>query len=178
MKRLLAGVCGSALVVGLAAQTQAVDVTPIAVGTGANQAYVQVDFSDGAVFLFDVKFDGRPTAFDLIRKVDTQLDFDLQYSSFGDSAFVTGMTFQGHSDIGDGSPFGEGWWHNWAGQSGAWELTDGASSVIMSDGGWNGWNFQYPYPGDAPRAVTIVPEPMGLGLAAACIGLLARRRRA
>jgi hypothetical protein len=178
MQRLLLGMFGSAIILGTAAAANALDVNPIPVGTGTNRAYVQVDFNDDAVFLFDVKFTGAPTAFDLIRTVDAQLDFDLQYSLFGDSAFVTGIGFQGHSDLGDGAPFGESWWHNWSKQAGTWQLTDGASSVIISDGAWNAWNFQFPWPGVAPQTVTVIPEPVALSLLAACIPLLVRHRRA
>ena len=155
---LLVGVvfCGSAM------------ATPIVVGDGANSATVTINWKDGYVAEFVVKFDSATTTglglFDII---EANADFETIRTDWGWGITVDGISFDGHSNPGYVS--GEDWWHYWVNDGQGWVSPSyGASGRTVSNGDSDGWVYG--------NAGAPVPEPatlvlLGLG------GLLLRRKK-
>jgi hypothetical protein len=145
-------------------------------GSGPESSFVQVDFSDGASFVWEVFYDtAGGTAFvtglDLLQTLEAELaafSLDLLVFSFG--TVVDGITFGSHSNVGFGG--GEDFWHYWARDdaAGAWGFSPfGADVRTVADGSWDGWRYG--------SAAAPVAEPATLALLAAGLALGARGRR-
>jgi len=141
------------------------------VGTGADAAYAVIQFSDDAVFLFEVLFDGATTGIDMIKALDTELAaFSAVIADFGFGEFVDGLSYQSHSDIGFVAP--DGFWSYWVRESenDPWAFSPvGAGDRVVSDGNLDGWR----YPDVGPP----VPEPATGVLVAGGLLVLALRAR-
>ncbi|MFP3937376.1 MAG: PEP-CTERM sorting domain-containing protein, partial [Phycisphaerae bacterium] len=158
----VAGVSGAALA-----------TDPVAVGSGANTAYMLINFSDGANYQFDVSFDGETSGIGLFDIIESDTTLVTDRTIYGDDAFIDGVTYGDHSDVGFGG--GEDWWHYWIRESDSdgWQSPGyGASSRTVTDGSWDGWVY-----GSAGEPV---PEPtslMVLAVAGGAVTALRRRRR-
>jgi len=171
----------SALGLGLSvsiASGNAIEIEPIQVGNGLVSSFVQIEFFEGQTFVFEVAYsDAEMRGFDLLVTIDQELgdDFTLEYLGPPDSAFVTGLGYDGFLDQGDGSG-GDDWWRYWIREdvAAAWEMSSvGPSDRIVDAGSWDGWVFGR---NDAPVAVKLVPAPPAT-LALAGLLIVGRRRR-
>ncbi|MFA6133371.1 MAG: dockerin type I domain-containing protein [Phycisphaerae bacterium] len=137
------------VVLAMSAGAQASYIT---VGTGSNTANLVIEFGDSAVYAFSVKFsDPNTTGSDLLSIVEAASTLEVNrtyYEGWGD--YVWGMTFDGHSNVGNGS--GADWWHYWVrdGSSAEWNSPwdYGASFRTVSNGYSDGWVYGRD---DAPR---------------------------
>jgi len=170
MKRSLALVSLLTALVTLAAPARSLPL-PIeaSVGIGADAAYAMIQFSDEAVFLFEVLFDGSTTGIDMIKALDVELAaFSAVIADFGFGEFVDGLTYAGHSDIGFVAP--DGYWSYWIrdSESDPWSFSPvGAADRVVVAGNFDGWR----YPDVGPP----VPEPATAVLVAGGLVVLARR---
>jgi MYXO-CTERM domain-containing protein len=141
-------------------------------GSGADAAYVVLNFSDGADYAFGVRFDGTTTGLAAVQALESQTGLDVMYQDFGWGVFVDGFSYGGHSD--SGYQGGENWWHYWVSDDGQnWTSPGyGASDRIVMSGVWDGWVY-----GSAEPPQTPVPEPVTATLLVLGAGLRARRRR-
>ena len=146
--------------------------TPVEVGQGVNSAYLYIEWSDGFVAEFDVNFGfdvmDITTGMGLLDIVET--DTSLTTVRVYDDAFIDGISYLDHSDIGYLGD--ENWWHYWTMESDATEWIApwdyGATDRIVENGDCDGWIY---------GRATAVPEPgsialLGLG------GLALRKRKA
>lgn len=126
----------------------------IQAGSGDKSAFVEIEFKDGAAYLFEVFFDGTVTGWDLLETLDNETDLIVDATGYGGSMFIDGFTYDGHSNIGYGG--GEDWWHYWIRNDGgsAWQMSPvGCSGRTVDDGCWDGWTYGF---ADPPAAI---PEP-------------------
>ena len=133
-----------------------------------------VNFKDGAVYHFDVKFGTDPgdtitglSLFDAIEAETTLTTDRLDFGPFG--IFIDGIDFDGHANA--GYLGGEDWWHYWNRDgSGPWVFgSTSASFRLLGDGDADGWVYG--------SAAAPVPEPASLGLLGIASLAVLRRRR-
>ncbi|MDA0802896.1 MAG: hypothetical protein O2819_03965 [Planctomycetota bacterium] len=165
----------------VAAPSLAGIVDTYSVGTGQFHSSVQIDFSTGDGYLFDVAWSGSATGMDLLQIIDDAMDasaFQLVTDDFGWGAFVSGLGVGDSYEYGTGDfwPDVENYWHYWIddGTGAGWESSwSGASDRMALDGSHDGWVFILP---DAPQSV---PAPAAGAIALLCGGSEAcsRRRR-
>ena len=162
----LAGVLAMAVVLSGGTPTAA---QTIPVGTGSSSAGVYIEFQDGAIYEFDVSFDGSPTGIGLFDLIEADTSLTTVRGDFGFGVFIDGITFDGHSNVGYGG--GDDWWHYWVREpGGVWMSSSvGAGARVLSDGASDGWVYGH---GGAP-----VPEPQTLTLALIAAGFITARRR-
>ncbi|MDO8302800.1 MAG: PEP-CTERM sorting domain-containing protein [Sedimentisphaerales bacterium] len=157
---LLVGVvlCGSAM------------ATPIEVGSGVNSANVTINWKDGYVAEFLVKFGASSvTGMELFDIIESGSTLETVRSDYGWAILIEGISFNDHSD--PGYVDGEDWWHYWNKNSEGttWDPSwVGASDRVVTNGDSDGWVYG--------NAGAPVPEPvtfalLGLG------GLLLRRKK-
>src|SRR5690606_2654131 len=65
---------GFSCVVAAPASAAPIPLTPIVVGDGDSHAFVQIDFGDGATYVFDVAFEGDVDGFGLLDQIKTDVD--------------------------------------------------------------------------------------------------------
>ncbi|HWB55083.1 MAG TPA: hypothetical protein VG722_12855 [Tepidisphaeraceae bacterium] len=143
----------------------------IPVGTGDSTSYVVLNFSDGAVYQFDVSYDASssPTGMDLLNEIAASQPLVIDAQTYDIGTYVNGLTYGSDSD--DGYAGGDDWWHYWVrdSESDPWTSpADLASNRTVSNGSWDGWVYGND---SAP-----VPEP-AMALSASGLLLLIRRRR-
>ncbi len=140
------------------------------VGSGANVAHSVINFGDGAVYTFDVFFDGSTTGIGLFDVIEANTSLVTARQVFAFGTFIDGISFDGHSDIGYAG--GENWWHYWTKDSGqsTWTAAGfGPSDRVVHNGDSDGWVYG--------RATEPVPEPVSIMLLAAGAVLLGRQNR-
>lgn len=145
----------------------------IAVGQGVNQAGLYLEFSDGAIYQFEVAFGTAPadmvTGLGLFDILESETDLTTVRMPFGDDVFIDGISFDGHDDAGFGG--GDNWWHYWTWES---DTTEWAASTVavndrlVGDGDADGWVYG--------RAGVPVPEP-GMLMLWCCGALVGWRHR-
>ena len=152
-------------------------IDTVEVGEGLSTSTVQVDFSNGNGYVFNVHWMGEGvTGWDLLLAIADELDaVSLDYSTSEWGVFLEGITIGEDSDwgVGAGWPEVEDYWHYWTSdsQGDEWVFAMiGADVREVSDGSWDGWVFLSP---DAPQQV---PAPGGLLLLLAVAGIPRRRR--
>ena len=151
-----------------------VSASIIEVGMGTNTVGVEIEWKNGFLQEFAISFDTPSiTGWEAISLVEANTSVDLVADDYGTpevpSWFITGITFDGHSDIGwDG---GENWWHYWikdAGQDWVSSMI-GVSERVMFDGDTDGFVYGHEFaPGAVPEPATILLLTVG--------GFLARKR--
>lgn len=141
------------------------------VGSGNSSAGVYLEFSDGALYEFDVLFDDTTTGLGLFDIIEGHTSLTTVRQDFGFGVFIDGISYEGHSDIGYGGD--EDWWHYWI-----MEPTDtdwispmyGAVDRVVTDGARDGWIYG--------RAGAPLPEPTSLAMIGlGSIAILRRKRR-
>jgi hypothetical protein len=159
------------LVVVLVITSSTAIAIPIEVGTGDNSAGLYIEWGDGYIAEFLVKFEETTvTGLGLFDITEAETSLTTVRSDFGWGVFVDGITYDGHSDTGFGG--GEDWWHYWIKDAGEGSWTSpafGAVDRIVEDGDWDGWVYG--------RAGAPIPEPATIVLLALG-GLLIRGRKA
>ena len=130
----------------------------VPVGDGPNLATVVVQFSSGDTFVFDTAFQPATlTGLELMDIIEAETALTTYRLDFGFGAFIDGMTYGPHSDIGFGG--GEDWWHYWtrADNGSPWVSSMiGAGDRVVSDGAWDGWVYGSAMPPN------YIPEPSSL----------------
>ena len=147
------------------------------VGTGLLTSTVQVDFSNGNAYSFEVSWqDAGTTGWDLMTTIADELDeVSLDFSTSQWGVFLEGIGVDDDYEYGVGAGWNEGiedYWHYWTADSASdpWAVSGvGADSRLASDGSTDGWVF---LSSDAPFTV---PAPGALGLLS--IAVMGRRRR-
>ena len=157
------------LIVILAAGS-VVSATPVEVGTGADSAYLYIEWADSFSVDFTINFDTAPTTglglFDII---ESNTSLTTVRDDLGWGVFIDGISYEGHSNIGFGG--GEDWWHYWVkdvGQQDWVSSSVGAGDRDVYDGYSDGWIYG--------SAGAPVPEPATIALLALG-GLMLRKRR-
>lgn len=166
VKRMARFVAAGVLLGAAAAAPAAV----IPVGSGSDQAYVQVEFGDGAVYTFEVSFDGSVKGLGLLDIIEANTTLTTVRIDFGWGVMVDGFIYDGHSNIGFGG--GENYWHYWVKDPGQSEWvypSYGAATRSAADGSWDGWVYG--------RAGAPIPEPAAVLLTGTATGLVLRRYR-
>lgn len=136
MKKLIVS-CAVLCLAGVSVQAAS-----IAVGTGANQAAVKIEFKDSAVYDFTVSFDGSKTGLGLLDVIEANTELVTVPMNFGWGVFIDGFSYQGHSNVGYGG--GEDWWHYYIynNSMNAWVAPPyGASTRTAYDGAADGWVY-------------------------------------
>ncbi len=102
------------LLLALPLSVHAFEIVPRSVGSGANQAYLYLQFPDAAEYVFDVHFDANSvTTQQMVDTVAAQLP--LTYTTqWGDSTLY-GVTYDGHSY----QDWTHGFWSLWFSSTGA-----------------------------------------------------------
>ena len=143
--------------VGTAASSASGDlVGSFSVGTGSSASFVQFEFANSNIYLYEVRYDGAIFGDDLFAIIASAqpgyFSYQVQSFSFGDALF--GVTIGADSNAGFGTPPAYlDYWHYWvrANESAAWtESFVGFSDRAVSDGSWDGWVFES---ASAPAAV-------------------------
>jgi hypothetical protein len=139
------------------------------VGTGQNSAGLYIEWNDGYIAQFLVRFDNSSvTGLNLFDIVEASTGLTTAREYYGSLVFIDGINFNGHSNSGYGG--GADWWHYWIKDS---EQTNwmspafGASDRVVYDGDDDGWI--YGRDGAVPEPASIVLFGFG--------GLILRRRR-
>lgn len=146
-------------------------------GDGDYLAHMVINFSNGAIYEFDVQFsDLAWTGRDLMNYVEAESTLVSHQNAFdfgdGPVFFLDGLEFDGNSNIGFGG--GDNWWRYWIrdGETGAWESpVFGFSDRTLSDGSWDGWVY------GSANPPTLIPEPGTVFLFGLGIVVLATVRR-
>ena len=148
------------LTIVLAITSSAAIATPIEVGTGENSAGLYIEWGDGYIAEYLVKFEEMTvTGLGLFDITEAETSLTTVRDDFGWGVFIDGITYDGHSDSGFGG--GEDWWHYWikdAGESSWTSSSFGAADRIVEDGDWDGWIYG--------RAGVPIPEPVTIALLA------------
>jgi len=148
------------LIVVLAITSSAAIAIPIEVGTGGNSAGLYIEWSDGYIAEFLIKFEVTTvTGLGLFDITEAGTSLTTVRNDFGFGVFIDGITYDGHSDTGFGG--GEDWWHYWikdAGESPWTSPSFGAVDRIVGDGDCDGWIYG--------RAGAPIPEPATIVLLA------------
>ncbi len=121
------------------------------IGEGFYTSTVQIDFSNGNGYLFDVHWQGTgATGWDLLLAIAEESDdVSIDYSVSDWGVFLQGIVAFDDSDwgVGAGWPEVEDYWHYWQRESSSqqWEFSSiGADVRQVTDGSWDGWVFLSP----------------------------------
>lgn len=141
------------------------------VGTGQNDAGLYIEWNDGYIAQFQVRFDSPSvTGIGLFDIVEASTGLTTVRQQFGSDIFIDGISFNGHSNIGYGG--GADWWHYWTkdiGQADWMSPAFGASDRVVYNGDSDGWIYG--------RDGEPVPEPVSIALFGLGGLLLSRCRR-
>jgi hypothetical protein len=162
-------ICAVLLLVGVVLCGSAM-ATPIEVGTGVNAATVTINWKDGYVAEFLVKFDTiTVSGMGLVDIIELSSTLITVRNDFGWGVFIDGFSFNGHSNVGYGG--GDDYWSYWTKNSSETAWTSswvGAADRVVYNGDSDGWVY-----GNASEPV---PEPVTLALLGLG-GLLLRRKK-
>ncbi len=148
-------------------------VDTIDVGEGVFTSNVQIDFSNGNGYLFNIRWTQQPTTgWDLLLAIDeAEESFTLDSWSSEWGEFIVGLGYGDDWDWGDGADWpAPNWWHYWVQESAgdSWsEAAFGSTDRAAQHGSWDGWVF------GSDAAPQAAPAPATLAL----LGLAALRRR-
>ncbi len=129
----------SALILALAlvaAPAMALDIVPRSVGTGAHQAYLDIQFQDSNIYVFNVHFDTTSaTTRQMMDIVAAQLP--LTYTTMFGGATLYGITYDGHTY----QDWNNGFWSLWSAPPAGspWTYSQvGWMSLSAADTQWQG----------------------------------------
>ncbi len=163
-KRVMSLVC---IAIVMTAVSSLAVALPIEIGSGRNAAGLHIEWADGYMAEFLVRFDTTSiSGLSLFDIVESQSTLMTARGDFGWGVFIDGITYNSHSNIGYGG--GEDWWHYWIKNDGQDWLSPayGVSDRILYSGDMDGWVYG--------RAV-IAPEPASIMLLAIGGMLIGRR---
>jgi hypothetical protein len=150
-------------------------VSTFEVGTGINQATVQIDQDDGDTYLFAVRFASESiSSWDALLTIDAALDsLSLEYETYSFGVFLTGITIEGDRDYGMGDLWPvPNYWQFWVDSPSGWTQSSvGAQARTITAGSADAWVFGT---NAEPRAI---PTPAA-GIAALLMMGAGRRRAA
>ena len=159
---------GFGVVAALAITGSLAIAVPVDVGSGDNSAGLYIEWGDGYVAEFLVRFENATVGgLGLFDIVEAETTLTTVREDFGWGVFIDGISYGGHSDVGYGG--GEDWWHYWiknAGQTEWMSPAYGAVDRTIADGDSDGWI--YGRAGAVPEPATVAL--LGLG------GLLVLKR--
>ena len=139
-------------------------------GTGQNSAGLYVEWNDGYIAQFQVRFDSPSVSgLNLLDIVEASTGLTTVRKNFGFGDFIDGISFNGHSNIGYGGD--ANWWHYWIKNSGQTDWMSpafGASDRVVYNGDNDGWIY---------GRDTAVPEPVSIVLLGLGGLILSRCRR-
>lgn len=114
-------------------------------GTGASVSTVQIDFSNGNGYVFELRYDGELSGFAALQWMAAEAPvFTLQTEVFPWGALVAGIGvgFDYDYGVGDLWPI-ENYWHYWVtNDADEWTWSDvGASDRMLTHGSADAWVF-------------------------------------
>ena len=140
-----------------ALSAHALEIVPRSIGSGANHAYLHLQFQDAAMYVFDVRFDsGSVTTRQMVDAVAAELPltYTTQFSGYS----LYGLTYDGHQY----EDWSRGFWSLWSSPTGAapWTYSQaGWMLLTASNGQWHGLvadpNFTY---NASPAPITLVSQ--------------------
>ncbi len=139
----------------------------VEVGTGQNSSGVYLEFGDGFIAEFIVKFDALTiSGLDLFDALEAETTLTTVRDDYGWGTFIDGISYQGHSNIGYQGD--ENWWHYWVNDGRGWDSPGyGVADRAVYDGYSDGWVYG--------RAGEPVPEPAAVFFLFGGFMLLRRR---
>lgn len=151
-------------------------VESFVVGSGAQSSHVQIQFSNGNTYLYEVRYDVAGTGRGLFETIASAqsgyFSFETIDFSFGTALF--GIAIGSDANAGFGTPPEYlDYWHYWTREpnSATWsESWIGFGARSVSNGSWDGWVF------DSASEPAPVPAPAA-GILLALVPAAASRRR-
>lgn len=172
-----------ALFGGLATRAAAVEVDLVDIeywaGEGANAAVLVADFQE-ASFAFGYRWDGDATSWDMLQALTAAGALDVTYTDYGMDLGIgiNTLSYGEYVVVNDWLVTYLGFWTSEDGE--VWSPSDwGVSFRPLTDGAWDGWSLELVETGWPPRSepqTPVIPEPGTLGLLAAGVLMLGRRR--
>ncbi|MHC4519114.1 MAG: dockerin type I domain-containing protein [Planctomycetota bacterium] len=143
-----------------------VAAAPVEVGAGVNTASVYIEWSDGFAVEFVVRFGEAEsdtlTGLELMDIIEAETELTTVRNDFGWGAFIDGIEYEGHSNVGFGG--GDLWWHYWENDAGSrdpWQSSmTGAGGRTVSHGDADAWIYSH---GQAPMPPSENPFLAGYG---------------
>ncbi|MEN6308441.1 MAG: PEP-CTERM sorting domain-containing protein [Anaerohalosphaeraceae bacterium] len=156
------------------------DSTEYRAGSGANTAYIALDFDDDSAFVFKYQWDGQATAWDALQAIDADGAFEMSYADYGWGVWVYDFGYPGGVEFDYGAAANTGWTYYTSENNVDWEFSMvGVQSRTLTDGSWDSWVWtDYPADWSMPNrqpGQAAVPEPLTLALLG--LGALLMRRK-
>lgn len=156
------------------------DTAEYVAGSGANTAYITLDFDGSSAFVFQYQWDGQATAWDALQAIDAAGAFEMSYGDYGWGVWVYDFAYPGVVEFDYGTTANTGWAYYTSEDNFDWEFSMvGVQGRTLADGSWDSWVWtNYPADWSMPNrqpGQAAVPEPLTLALLG--LGALLMRRK-